>query len=194
MAVTLTTESIELNDSQEVFLRTFNTRVAGGGKLVAKSEQPRVIVDIREFRSSLPSLLHGRRNDIVPVTLTVGDYILSPDTCVERKSVKDLISSFKNGRLYTQCESMTHHYKQPMLLIEFEQSKSFNLEVSNSYTVLWNGIYWFCKQPFADLTSGIGQNDLQSKMVLLALAFPKVKFIWSSSSYQTAEIIEELKV
>jgi DNA excision repair protein ERCC-4 len=136
MAVTLTTESIELNDPQEVFLRTFNTRVAGGGKLVAKSEQPRVIVDIREFRSSLPSLLHGRRNDIVPVTLTVGDYILSPDTCVERKSVKDLISSFKNGRLYTQCESMSHHYKQPMLLIEFEQSKSFNLEVSNSYTVL----------------------------------------------------------
>ncbi|KAF8247417.1 DNA repair protein [Wilcoxina mikolae CBS 423.85] len=175
MTVTLTTDIMEPDDSQEVFLRTINARVAGGGKLAATVEQPRVIVDIREFRSSLPSLLHGRRNNIVPVTLTVGDYILSPDICVERKSVKDLISSFKNGRLYTQCESMTQHYKQPMVLIEFEQNKSFNLE------------------PFADLASGIGQNDLQSKMVLLAQAFPKVKFIWSSSPYQTAEIFEELK-
>lgn len=31
-------------------------------------------------------------------------------------------------------------------------------------------------------------------MVLLALAFPKVRFIWSPSPYQTAEIFEELKV
>jgi ERCC4-type nuclease len=50
------------------------------------------------------------------------------------------------------------------------------------------------RKPFADLASGFGQNDLQSKMVLLTLAFPKVKFIWSSSPYETAEIFEELKV
>jgi DNA excision repair protein ERCC-4 len=61
--------------------------------------------------------------------LTVGDYILSPDICVERKSVKDLISSFKDGRLYNQCEAMLLYYKSPMILIEFDQNKSFNLEV-----------------------------------------------------------------
>lgn len=88
-----------------------------------------VIVDIREFRSSLPSLLHGRNVEVVPCTLTVGDYILSPDICVERKSIKDLISSFKDGRLYTQCENMLLYYKNPMVLIEFDQNKSFNLEV-----------------------------------------------------------------
>jgi hypothetical protein len=31
---------------------------------------------------------------------------------------------------YTQCEMMTAHYKQPVLLIEFEENKSFSLEVS----------------------------------------------------------------
>src|SRR5438046_1424777 len=36
-------------------------------------------------------------------------------------------------------------------------------------------------------------SDLQSKLVLLTLAFPRLKIIWSSSPYQTAEIFEELK-
>ena len=31
---------------------------------------------------------------------------------------------------YTQCELMSVHYKQPILLIEFEEQKSFSLEVS----------------------------------------------------------------
>ena len=45
---------------------------------------PKVIVDMREFRSELPSLLHKRGIEIEPVTLEVGDYILSPEICVER--------------------------------------------------------------------------------------------------------------
>jgi DNA excision repair protein ERCC-4 len=36
-------------------------------------------------------------------------------------------------------------------------------------------------------------TDLQSKIVLLTLTFPRLKIIWSSSPYQTAEIFEELK-
>ncbi|KAG9547572.1 DNA repair protein, partial [Aureobasidium melanogenum] len=75
---------------------------------------------------------------------------------------------------------MQQHYKSPMLLIEFDAQKSFTLE------------------PFADLSSGVGSgslqaSDLQSKLVLLTLAFPRLRIIWSSSPYQTAEIFEELK-
>ena len=58
-----------------------------------------VIVDVREFRSSLPSLLHAAGFIIVPVTLTIGDYVLSPEMVVERKSIPDLIQSFNSGRL-----------------------------------------------------------------------------------------------
>ena len=81
---------------------------------------------MREFRSELPSLIHRRGIDIEPVTLElcrppnvkalslfdqkvnnkplfrysqVGDYILTPDMCVERKSISDLIGSLNNGRL-----------------------------------------------------------------------------------------------
>lgn len=179
MAMTFTHEGANL-DPQEAFLRTVNTRIAGGGRLTATAEPPRVVVDVREFRSSLPSLLHGRTMVIVPCMLTVGDYVLTPEICIERKSVSDLISSFASGRLYHQAEVMLQHYKAPMLLIEFDQQRSFTLE------------------PFADLSNSVGSaalqtSDLHTKIVQLTLAFPRLKIIWSSSPFQTAEIFEELK-
>ncbi|KAF9738275.1 hypothetical protein PMIN03_002017 [Paraphaeosphaeria minitans] len=163
---------------EESFLRTINTRIAGGGRLAATTQPPRVIVDVREFRSSLPSLLHGKSIVVVPCMLTVGDYVVTPEICVERKSVRDLIGSFSNGRLFNQVESMMEHYKSPMLLIEFDAGKSFTLE------------------PFSDLSAPSGLSnapDLQSKLVMLTLAFPRLKIIWSSSPYQTSEIFLELK-
>ena len=54
---------------------------AGGARALAAAAAGReqvVIVDTREFRSSLPSILHARNMRLVPVTLEVGDYILSP--------------------------------------------------------------------------------------------------------------------
>ena len=181
MTVTHTLDGIT-PDAQEAFLRTVNTRIAGGGRLAATAEPPRVVVDVREFGSSLPSLLHGRSNIIVPCMLTVGDYVLTPNICVERKSVRDLIASFKNGRLFNQAETMLQHYKNPMLLIEFEQNKSFTLDsFGTDHTTA--GIASSSSQP----------SDLQSKITLLTLAFPRLKVIWSSSPYQTAEIFEELK-
>jgi DNA excision repair protein ERCC-4 len=182
MSVVMTLDAHGIEDPQESFLRTINTRIAGGGRLAATATPPRVVVDVREFRSSLPSLLYGRSMVIVPSMLTVGDYILSPNICIERKSIKDLISSFKDGRLYSQAETMLQHYKSPMLLIEFDQNKSFTLE------------------PFADLSGSLSSvsaanasSDLQSKLVLLTLAFPRLRIIWSSSPFQTAEIFESLK-
>ncbi|KXJ09967.1 DNA repair endonuclease XPF [Exaiptasia diaphana] len=110
-----------------------DTRKAGGREEHAKQAR-RVIVDMREFRSELPSLIHRRGIDIEPVTLEVGDYILSPDMCVERKSVGDLIGSLNSGRLYNQAVAMTRYYKRPILLIEFDQNKSFALQVYIIYS------------------------------------------------------------
>ena len=179
MAITITTDGA-VPDPQEQFLRTVNTRIAGGGRLAATSEPPRIVVDVREFRSSLPSLLHGRSNLIIPCMLTVADYVLTPNICIERKSVRDLISSFKNGRLFNQAETMLQHYKYPMLLIEFDQNKSFTLDT-------------FGTDHTTALSSASNPQDLQSKIALLTLAFPRLKIIWSSSPYQTAEIFDELK-
>lgn len=197
MAVTLSHDK-SAEDPQEQFLRTVNTRIAGGGKLAATAAPPLVVVDIREFRSALPSLLHGNSMVVMPGTLTVGDYVLTPDICVERKSVNDLISSLRNGRLYNQAENMLQHYKNPLLLIEFDQNKSFTFDAFStgpSFTTE----YGFSSSGSAitsstsSLANPSNPKSLQHLLVLLTLAFPRLKIIWSSSPYQTAEIFIELK-
>ena len=94
-----------------------------------QNELPKVIVDMREFRSELPSILHKRGFLIEPVTLEVGDYVISPTHCVERKSINDLIESLSNGRLYNQANAMQRAYKIPILLIEFDEKKPFLLKI-----------------------------------------------------------------
>ncbi len=84
------------DDEESAALRTISTRI--GGKQVS-TDPPRVIVDVREFRSALPSLLHADNFEVMPVTISIGDYILTPEIAVERKSIPDLIGSFNSGRL-----------------------------------------------------------------------------------------------
>ncbi|KAJ5595510.1 uncharacterized protein N7459_001718 [Penicillium hispanicum] len=200
MAVTLTHDKSS-EDPQEQFLRTVNTRIAGGGRLAATAAPPRVVVDVREFRSALPSLLHGNNMIVIPCQLTVGDYILTPDICVERKSVRDLISSLRNGRLYNQAETMLQHYKNPLLLIEFDQNKSFTFDAfaSASTNTTFLTDYGFSSTGAATISSSSAlanpsnPKSAQHLLVLLTLAFPRLKIIWSSSPYQTAEIFAELK-
>jgi DNA excision repair protein ERCC-4 len=84
--------------SSDNMLKTISSRVAGGRRELTDIPS-QVIVDMREFRSTLPSLLHAAGQLVIPATLTVGDYILSPNICVERKSIPDLVQSFNSGRL-----------------------------------------------------------------------------------------------
>ncbi|PGH02748.1 DNA excision repair protein ERCC-4 [Blastomyces parvus] len=175
-------------DPQEQFLRTVNTRIAGGGRLAATAAPPTVVVDVREFRSALPSLLHGRSMVVVPCQLTVGDYILTPDICVERKSIRDLFSSLKNGRLYNQAETMLQHYKTPVLLIEFDQNKSFTFDAFTSATSTPSS-----ESLSSNLINPTNPKSIQHLLTLLTLAFPRLKIIWSSAPFQTAEIFAELK-
>ncbi|KAL2713079.1 DNA repair endonuclease XPF isoform X1 [Vespula squamosa] len=135
----------------------------------------KVIVDMREFNSELPSILHSRGIHIEPVTLAIGDYILSPEICIERKSVSDLIGSLNTGRLYNQAVAMTRHYSKPMLLIEFDQNKPF----------CFQGCYYMGKD--------VKSFAITSKLQLLTLHFPKLKFVWSPSPHASAQLFEELK-
>mmetsp|Transcript_15828 Transcript_15828/g.43788 ORF Transcript_15828/g.43788 Transcript_15828/m.43788 type:complete len:425 (-) Transcript_15828:1921-3195(-) len=75
---------------------SMDTRRKAGG---AKGEKRDIAVDVREFRSALPSILHRGGMRLAPVTLLVGDFVLSNVHCVERKSISDLFGSFASGRL-----------------------------------------------------------------------------------------------
>ncbi|XP_031218889.1 DNA repair endonuclease XPF isoform X1 [Mastomys coucha] len=150
-----------------------DTRKAGGQE--RNGTQSSIVVDMREFRSELPSLIHRRGIDIEPVTLEVGDYILTPELCVERKSVSDLIGSLHSGRLYSQCLAMSRYYRRPVLLIEFDPSKPFSLAPRGAF--------------FQEMSS----SDVSSKLTLLTLHFPRLRLLWCPSPHATAELFEELK-
>ncbi|CAH2108225.1 unnamed protein product [Euphydryas editha] len=151
-----------------------DTRKAGG-QTQATKQKPVVIVDMREFRSDLPALLHKNGINIEPVTITIGDYILTPDICVERKSLSDLIGSLNSGRLFAQCTHMCRAYSRPILLIEFDQNKPFHLQ----------GNFF--------VSTDMSGADIQQKLQLLTIHFPRLKLVWSPSPYATAELFYELK-
>jgi len=133
------------------------------------------VVDVREFRSSLPSFLHASKMHIDAVTLTVGDFVLSPSLCVERKSISDLFQSLKSGRLFNQAEAMTRYYRTPILLIEFSAEKAFFL------------------QNRADIKEQIDLNSICSKLTLLTTAFPNLRLVWSRDARHTVELFQALK-
>jgi DNA excision repair protein ERCC-4 len=145
----------------------------GGGK--AKEEARNIAVDVREFRSALPSILHQGGMRLAPVTLTVGDFVLSNVHCVERKSISDLFGSFASGRLYTQAEQMSKYYACPCLLIEFDPQKTF------------------CLQNVHELGMDIKTDSICSKLAILTMHFPKLSVLWSKSPHETLRLFKELK-
>ncbi len=46
-------------------------------QIATKNVREVVVVDMREFRSELPSLLHRRGIDILPITIEVLDFVFS---------------------------------------------------------------------------------------------------------------------
>lgn len=139
--------------------------------------RPYIVVDTREFHGSkIPSLMWSEGFDVLPVTIEIGDYVISDDVVIERKTLWDLIGSFSSGRLYKQCQNMTQHYETAILLIEFQ----------------------YPNQPFAlqntsDIPPHISISSLNSKITLLAIHFPKLHIFWSKNYAQTVLFIKRLR-
>ena len=81
-------------------------------------EDLRIIIDERERKSGIPKLLKSIGVNIEIKTLPIGDYIVSHETAVERKSINDLISSIFDGRLFDQCNRLKENFQFPIILLE----------------------------------------------------------------------------
>lgn len=118
----------------------------------------------------------------------IGDYIITPEICVERKSISDLIGSLNSGRLYNQCVQMTRYYAKPILLIEFDQNKPFHFQ--RYFMVSSAGS---SSSTTSSSSGGSTNEDIMAKLQLLTIHFPKLRLVWSPSPYSTAQLFEELK-
>ena len=83
-----------------------------------KPEDLRIVTDERERKSGIPKLLNAIGVNVEIKTLPIGDYIVSHETVVERKSVSDFISSIFDGRLFDQCNRLKEHFQFPIILLE----------------------------------------------------------------------------
>jgi ERCC4-type nuclease len=78
----------------------------------------RILVDERERKSGIPDLLRRAGAIIDFAQLKVGDYVVSPETAIERKTIQDLLNSIYDGRLFIQCSQLNEHYLKPVLIVE----------------------------------------------------------------------------
>ena len=128
-----------------------------------------IIVDDREFRSSLPVALVQVGFKVIPALITVGDYVLSDEIVIERKAYSDLVGSLKSGRLLQQLQRMKSYYPKPMLLIEFSETEQFNLISAKD------------KNPV-----------VMQKLMVILRCFPDIKVIWARNNLEAAKTLLEI--
>ncbi|MFO8109960.1 MAG: DEAD/DEAH box helicase [Thermoplasmata archaeon] len=83
-----------------------------------KNNTLEITVDVREQNSMVVKELARNGIKILSTRLTSGDYIISEDMAVERKSVHDFLESLMNGRLFSQAKMLTRDYPNPVMIIE----------------------------------------------------------------------------
>jgi DNA excision repair protein ERCC-4 len=81
-------------------------------------EDIRIVIDERERKSGIPKLLQAIGVNVEVKTLPIGDYIVSHETVVERKSIRDFMSSVFDGRLFDQCNRLKDNFQFPIILLE----------------------------------------------------------------------------
>jgi DNA excision repair protein ERCC-4 len=96
-----------------------------------------MVVDSREPESII-SLLLALGIDVDRRMVGVGDYILSSECAVERKTIKDFIASMFNGRLFEQAENLKLTYSKPSIILEGDIMKE--LEFSTNTKAFWGAL------------------------------------------------------
>uniref|UniRef100_A0A1I7T168 DNA repair endonuclease XPF n=1 Tax=Caenorhabditis tropicalis TaxID=1561998 RepID=A0A1I7T168_9PELO len=144
----------------------------------ADEDRPKIIVDMREFNSELPTVLYTKGYDVVATTIEIGDYILSPDIAIERKALDDLTQSLQSGRVFKQIEQMLEHYDCTVLLIE--SNRKFETRIVNG-------------GPFQGELSR-HCREVRSLFCSLIRTNPKMRCVWTISPTNSAEFFSELKL
>jgi len=122
-----------------------------------------VIVDSRERNSSVAKELNDRGVLTKIKQIEVGDYVLTDDIVIERKTVDDFLQSIIDGRLYNQLNKMSSNYSSPMILVEGNQDELFTLR-------------------------NIHRNAIIGTLTTIALKY-RIPIIFTKNSAETAEYI-----
>lgn len=85
-----------------------------------KEEKPKIVVyaDSREGNSKVIRHLSQMEIDVKVHSMAVGDYQVSDEVVIERKTAKDFSDSIIDKRLFKQARELSEEFKRPLLILE----------------------------------------------------------------------------
>jgi len=114
----------------QTLLGSFNAEKKVDDKII-------IFADSREQASNINKELFSH-DDVKLITkaLDIGDYVLSKDVCVERKTIEDFLNSMIDGRLFTQLNNLRQNYTKPLVILEGNTTELFTLRNIHKNSVL----------------------------------------------------------
>ncbi len=125
--------------------------------------KPTVLVDHRERASGVTMILERKNVSVRPVQLEVGDYVCSDRVGIERKSIKDFLSSIIDHRIFNQLENLSGSYEKPVLVIEGNPELLY-------------------------LERNMHENVIRGALASIAIDY-KIPIIWTQNPKETAALI-----
>jgi Fanconi anemia group M protein len=77
-----------------------------------------ILCDMRETRSGVLERLRDLGASVKVGELEIGDFVISNELVIERKTAEDFVLSIMDGRLFTQAARMKLNFARPVFLIE----------------------------------------------------------------------------
>ena len=126
---------------------------------------PVVYADSREGNSKVIRHLSEMEIDVKINSMAVGDYQVSDEVVIERKTAGDFVSSIIDKRLFKQARELSEEFKKPLIILEGDD--------------LYNGM--------------INPNAIRGSIASLALDFG-ISIIPTRNSQDTAAMIKRIAI
>lgn len=130
-----------------------------------KEELPVVFADTREGNSKVICHLSEMEIDVKVQAMAVGDYQVSDEVVIERKTAKDFVDSIVDKRLFKQARSLMEEFKRPLIILEGDD--------------LYNGM--------------INPNAIRGSIASIALDFG-ISIIPTRNAQDTAAMIKRIAI
>lgn len=130
-----------------------------------KEELPVVFADTRECNSKVIRHLSEMEIDVKVQAMAVGDYQVSDEVVIERKTAKDFVDSIVDKRLFKQARSLMEEFKRPLIILEGDD--------------LYNGM--------------INPNAIRGSIASIALDFG-ISIIPTRNAQDTAAMIKRIAI
>jgi len=128
-----------------------------------RAEGPTIYVDTRESRSII-ECLEKMGASVKIEQLEIGDFVLSEDVVVERKTVDDYVRSIMDNRLFSQIIAMKEKYPKPLLIVQGSRKKGASIGLAAFYSSLASALTDFYIPVYTS------ENDEETAFMLYYIA------------------------